>query len=100
MLQNLNLALPNENSTVLFNCLRNTFDNVRRKLFIVWRDVDVLMFLLTVMFLLTDVRTVVNKNYRRLENLNEDLQLLWLGSHYLPVVVSVVTFVEYLWRDH
>ena len=30
MLQNLNLALPNENSTVLFNCLRNTFDNVRR----------------------------------------------------------------------
>ena len=100
MLQNLNLALPNENSTVLFNCLRNTFDNVRRKLFIVWRDVDVLMFLLTVMFLLTDVRTVVNKNYRRLENLIEDLQLLWLGSHYLPVVVSVVTFVEYLWRDH
>lgn len=100
MLQNLNLALPNENSTVLFNCLRNTFDNVRRKLFIVWRDVDVLMFLLTVMFLLTDVRTVVNKNYRRLENLNEDLQLLWLGSHYLPVVVSLVTFVEYLWRDH
>ena len=100
MLQNLNLALPNENSAVLFKCLRNTFDNVRRKLFIVWRDVDVLMFLLTVMFLLTDVRTVVNKNYRRLENLNEDLQLLWLGSHYLPVVVSVVTFVEYLWRDH
>ena len=100
MLQNLNLALPNENSTVLFNCLRNTFDNVRRKLFIVWRDVNVLMFLLTVMFLLTDVRTVVNKNYRRLENLNEDLQLLWLGSHYLPVVVSLVTFVEYLWRDH
>lgn len=100
MLQNLNLALPNENSTVLFNCLRNTFDNVRRKLFIVWRDVDVLIFLLTVMFLLTDVRTVVNKNYRRLENLNEDLQLLWLGSHYLPVVVSLVTFVEYLWRDH
>ena len=100
MLQNLNLALPNENSTVLFNCLRNTFDNVRRKLFIVWRDVDVLMFLLTVMFLLTDVRTVVNKNYRCLENLNEDLQLLWLGSHYLPVVVSLVTFVEYLWRDH
>ena len=100
MLQNLNLALPNENSTVLFNCLRNTFDNVRRKLFIVWRDVDVLMFLLTMMFLLTDVRTVVNKNYRRLENLNEDLQLLWLGSHYLPVVVSLVTFVEYLWRDH
>ena len=100
MLQNLNLALPNENSTMLFNCLRNTFDNVRRKLFIVWRDVDVLMFLLTVMFLLTDVRTVVNKNYRRLENLNEDLQLLWLGSHYLPVVVSLVTFVEYLWRDH
>ena len=94
MLQNLNLALPNENSTVLFNCLRNTFDNVRRKLFIVWRDVNVLMFLLT------DVRTVVNKNYRRLENLNEDLQLLWLGSHYLPVVVSLVTFVEYLWRDH
>lgn len=35
-----------------------------------------LMFLLNVMFLLTDVRTVVNKNYRRLENLNEDLQLL------------------------
>ena len=94
MLQNLNLALPNENSTVLFNCLRNTFDNVRRKLFIVWRDVNVLMFLLT------DVRTVVNKNYWRLENLNEDLQLLWLGSHYLPVVVSLVTFVEYLWRDH
>ena len=29
MLENLNLALPNENSTVLFNCLRNTFDNVR-----------------------------------------------------------------------
>lgn len=76
MLQNLNLALPSENSTVLFNCLRNTFDNVRRKLFIVSRDVDVLMFLLTVMFLLTDVRTVVNKNYRRLENLNEDLHLL------------------------
>lgn len=76
MLQNLNLALPNENSTVLFNCLRNTFYNVRRKLFIVSRDVDVLMFLLTVMFLLTDVRTVVNKNYRCLENLNEDLQLL------------------------
>ena len=94
MLQNLNFALPNENSTVLFNCLRNTFDNVRRKLFIVWRDVNVLMFLLT------DVRTVVNKNYWRLENLNEDLQLLWLGSHYLPVVVSLVTFVEYLWRDH
>ena len=70
MLQNLNLALPNENSTVLFNCLRNTFYNVRRKLFIVSRDVDVLMFLLT------DVRTVVNKNYRCLENLNEDLQLL------------------------
>ena len=61
---------------MLFNCLRNTFDNVRRKLFIVSRDVDVLMFLLTVMFLFTDVRTVVNKNYRRLENLNEDLQLL------------------------
>lgn len=76
MLQNLNLALPSENSTVLFNCLRNTFYNVRRKLFIVSRDVDVLMFLLTVMFLLTDVRTVVNKNYRCLENLNEDLQLL------------------------
>ena len=76
MLQNLNLALPNENSTVLFNCLGNTFYNVRRKLFIVSRDVDVLMFLLTVMFLLTDVRTVVNKNYRCLENLNEDLQLL------------------------
>ena len=25
MLQNLNLALPSENSTVLFNCRRNTY---------------------------------------------------------------------------